>query len=360
MITMAHDHATTDTAEARPVAAGPTHFEDPAIHQLVMTFGATHEGLADGILALNRANDPAVWTGLQQLLGNAATVRVHQTVLARKPSPVEPASDPGAQVIATQAAAEHPNATTTAGQQTTTAAPDTKAADPDPTLLAPMERTIAGVRVVAPAGAHAEAIDRCATFIQQEVGKNELAQKKFREAKVTIVIIPAKVAMTDVAQFSKLKGQQTFDGRDWSTVRGSGGMTAPDGSFAIGVAEENLINVKGVLSDYPAGYSIGMHELAHTVHSQGMTKTQQEKVTKLYDAHAASDPGNAKGTWTDTYASANEREYFAQATNCFLGKNAMGTNHNGRAWLEANDPQMFAFLVDLYETAHDDHGKTKP
>lgn len=237
---------------------------------------------------------------------------------------------------------------------------------PDPDMLAAEQRrVIAGVTVIAPPGTHSTAIDRCAEFIQQEVGKNVYAQHHLASARATIVIIPARTKMTDVAQFSSLKGQRTFDGRDWSSVRGSGGTKAADGSFAIGVAEENLIAVKGVVSTYAANYSIGMHEFAHAVESHGMTREQQARLRDLYARHQSADPGDAKDTFTDTYAASNVHEYFAQATNAFFGRN-QGTDsrrqqyHNGREWLRVHDPGMYAFLVEMYETKHDAAGHVAP
>jgi hypothetical protein len=246
------------------------------------------------------------------------------------------------------------------------ATPPPAARGVDPTILTTtVRRVIDGVTVVAPPGAHADAIDQCAVFIHQELGRNQFAQRKMAEARATIVIIPARTKMTDLPQFASLQGKTTFDGRDWSGVRGSGGMNAPDGSFAIGVAEENLRAVPGVISTYPTGYSIGMHELAHALESKGLTAAQKERLDGLYRRHQKADPGDTRDTFTDRYAASNVHEYFAQCTNAFFGKNE-GTdkdrraNHNGRAWLQAHDPDMYAFLVELYETNHDAAGTRVP
>lgn len=229
--------------------------------------------------------------------------------------------------------------------------------DPDPTLSKiAYEKVIDGVAVLAPPGTHFTAIDQCASFIHAELGRNQLAQKKLAEARATIVIIPAHTSMTDVAQFAGMRGKKTFDGRDWSNVRGSGGIKAPDGSFAIGVAEENLVSVRGIVSTYPTGYSIGMHELAHALQSHGMTAAQQQRLQDLYKAHAAKDPGDAHDTFTEKYGASNVQEYFAQGTNAFFGKNQR-TGHNGRAWLQQHDPDFYAFLVEMYETDFDAEGK---
>ena len=162
--------------------------------------------------------------------------------------------------------------------------------------------------------------------------------------------------MTDVAEFQSLKGKQTFDGRNWDTMRGSGGTALPNGNWAVAVAEENLVAVPGILSAYPATYSIGMHELSHTLESKGMTPAQQARIQALFAAHSAKDPADAGDTWTDKYAASNVHEYFAQATTAFFGANKMGGNHNGRAFLQSSDPDLYAFLVDLYDSAHDASG----
>jgi hypothetical protein len=233
-------------------------------------------------------------------------------------------------------------------------------------LTTTVRRTIDGITVVAPPGAHADAIDRCAEFIHQVVGRNEYAQHAMATARTTIIIIPAHSKMTDLPEFASLGGgKKTFDGRDWSTVRGSGGVNAPDGSFAIGVAEENLRSVKGVVSKYAKGYSIGMHELAHALETKGLTQEQKTRLQALYQGQHQADPTNAHDTFTDKYSAKNVHEYFAQSTNAFFGKNAGKIdkghdNHNGRAWLQSKDPDMYAFLVELYETNHDIEGTRVP
>ena len=231
----------------------------------------------------------------------------------------------------------------------------------EPVLQRAASRTVNGVLIVAPAGTRASAIDRVAEIVQLEVGRNKYAQQQLGTARTKIVIIPARTNMTDVSEFSSLKGQKTFDGRDWSGVRGSGGLQTHDGAFAIGVAEENLVNVRGVKSGYPDGYSIAMHELAHALEAKGLTPEQKVRLDALYAQQRQQDArkaGTHHDAFTDNYAAQNKREYFAQATNAFFGKNAGKDkngreNKNGRAWLQARDPDMYAFLVEMYETRHE-------
>ena len=179
-----------------------------------------------------------------------------------------------------------------------------------------------------------------------------------RRKRIAIVNIPADVAMTDTAEFGELRGATTVDGRDWATVRGSAGIRSPDGNWSIGVAEENLIEVKAVIGNpYPPSYSIGMHELAHALHLQGMTRAQRKQLETLYARHRVRDEGNAQGTWSDNYAASNELEYFAQSTIAYFGRNGMGRNGNGRPWVQDNDPEMYAFLASLYENRFDASGE---
>jgi hypothetical protein len=180
-------------------------------------------------------------------------------------------------------------------------------------------------------------------------------QQRLAAARATIVIIPARKPMTDLPQFASLRGQKTpacpgdkTCRRDWSTVRGSGGMQAPDGSFAIGVAEENLIATPGVKNKYVLGY-VGMHELAHTIESKGMNAQQQAQLSQLYQQQRTQDARD----FTDEYAATNMHEYFANSTNAFFGTNAYSNpkapkKGNGAAWLAERDPDMYAFLVSMY------------
>lgn len=217
-------------------------------------------------------------------------------------------------------------------------------------LRAAEERMLCGVRIYAPAGTHMSAVAQAGGIITKLVGRNPVAQQRLAMARATIVIIPARTKMTDLPQFAALKGKRTFDNRDWSSVRGSGGMQAADGSFAIGVAEENLIAIPGVRTKYAYGY-VGMHELAHTIESKGMTDEQRLRLTQLYQQQRMHDARD----FTDAYAATDVHEYFANSTNAFFGTNAYQAKRgvpikgNSREWLQTRDPDMYAFLVEMYD-----------
>jgi len=249
---------------------------------------------------------------------------------------------------------------TTSSTQTQQSPSDRAFGDLGQALAAQAERVHRGVRVVAPAGTHQGAIDRMCSIIDREIGKNEYAQQHMLTERVTVVLIPTNTPMTDLPQFASLRGRQTFDGRDWSRVRGSGGVRASDGSYAIGIAEESLVQTSGRRTGYNAT-QVAMHELAHAVHSKGMTRQQQERVRRLFEQQRSLDTNRDTQEFSDHYASSNVMEYFAQATNVFFGTNAGrdGTGRvsaNGRDWLRTHDPDMYAFLVEFYEGRHDRDG----
>ena len=90
-------------------------------------------------------------------------------------------------------------------------------------LPSQVERNVLGVEITAPAGVRPSALEEVTRIVQIEVGHNKYAQQHFRESRVAIVIVRAHVAMTALSEFAHLAGKKTFDGRDWSAVRGSGG-----------------------------------------------------------------------------------------------------------------------------------------
>ena len=354
-LAVAHGHAQSDGGRG-------------LLHQVVrMARGTNPDRLAKAIMDVGHENDPQLWTAIQQQLGNAVSGQIRAAMNRHVGATSIDAAGaaegaeriPGAPAAAQRERDAEP-APAEAPAPTVTTTPASTAAAPAEVLTAPQSATFFGIRVLAAAGVHAAAIDHCAEFITDEIGNNDYAKKQMAKARVTIVIIPAGVAMTDVEQFKALKtigNGKTLDGRDWSTVRGSGGMPTPDGNFSIAIAEENLVQIKGVLSGYPSTYSIGMHEFAHSVEEKGLSAEQRARIVELYNAHNKADPGDKNDTWTDSYAASNEREYFAQATNAFFGKNQMGANHNGREWLEKTDPNMYQFLLALYTVHHDADNK---
>ena len=211
---------------------------------------------------------------------------------------------------------------------------------PLPRQTGDQSRTCLGVQILG-SNVSPSALDACEAFVKLTLSARKDIQERMKNSNVALVIIPSDKKMTDVSQFASLKGTKTVDGRIWDDVRGSGGM-ATGGLWAIAVPEENLIEQTPSTDKYAEGYSVGLHELAHTIQNKGVSSAERKTITALYEARK-----KAGGPWTDTYASSNELEYFAQATNCYHGANR-GQGKNGPKWLKDNDNAMFEFLKTLY------------
>jgi hypothetical protein len=207
---------------------------------------------------------------------------------------------------------------------------------------------------------------------------------------------------------------KTFDGRWWAHTRGAGNVTA-DGADYAAITEENLLGgdtddsvfdaPRGppgtpgqatALVCYPPGYSTTTHEMAHAIHRDGLRGDQKEVITMAYTTKrtATSDKATivapvwpdgprvspkAPQSWIDygwsddqyvecvvnldddarrpheNYASQDEYEYFAQATNAYLGTNTGNDfvteepRNNGKAWVQANEPELFSLLEELFK-----------
>jgi hypothetical protein len=150
-----------------------------------------------------------------------------------------------------------------------------------------------------------------------------------------------------------------------------------------------------VAGGYAPGYSTTTHEMAHAIHRYGLRADQKTVITSAYrKKRAASATAATIGTvqWSDgprvnptapaiwllfsdnaaylawlaglrddarrpyeNYASQSEEEYFAQAANAYVGTNT-GTDtttgqprNNGKAWVQANEPDLFPLLDELFK-----------
>jgi len=185
--------------------------------------------------------------------------------------------------------------------------------------------------------------------------------------KVTVIIVPQGKLMTDLPEFSRLKGQAVMGRTDtWDAVRGSGGMEN-GGRIVTAITEENLLGITATATHagktvqcYDKGYSTTSHEFAHTLHLNSMSAAQKTIITDAYIARKSSSDSHPDDAnqWVDgkkgCYASYNEQEFFAQLANCYLGSNGgkdpyTGDNRkNTKAWVETNEPKVYDLLKTLF------------
>ncbi|MFP2925285.1 hypothetical protein ACLESO_08715 [Pyxidicoccus sp. 3LG] len=189
-------------------------------------------------------------------------------------------------------------------------------------------------------GVRQSAIDETLRLTREMTASRPDIAERMRASNHMVVIIPTGAKLTDVAEFQSLRGQQTFDGRNWDDVRGVANVTLPDGRSATAIPEENLSELG--TDAYGGNFSVGIHEFAHAIHQHGVSPEERQAIRAAFDAQTARG-----GPFTDAYASSNDFEYFAQLTNAYFGRNE-GQGNNGAQWVQTHDPQAFALLQQIY------------
>lgn len=156
----------------------------------------------------------------------------------------------------------------------------------------------------------AEARLRATEILEIQLKDKGIARRLLDQG-TTVVVIPKNKKMTDLVEFESLAGTQTFDGRPWDSVRGSGGFKVP-GKKAIYVAisEENTLgssaegDASGTDWCYNAGYSVTSHEFAHVVDRFGLTDTDRALVDDEYNKKV-----QARTDWETKYKDALLKRY---------------------------------------------------
>lgn len=200
----------------------------------------------------------------------------------------------------------------------------------DPPPLPPVE--------VIAQGAHPASVDSVQRLLREMHVAPHL-RERLRAARLSVVIVPRRVPLTEVPQFASLRGKKTFDGRRWDHVRGSGGMRLQNGRVAVAIPEENLFGWGD--DPYPA-LAIAVHEIAHAIHDRVLTPEDRARVAVAYRSRL-----ERGGPFTDGYARSNVSEYFAQGANAFFGRYPSRLGRDA-SWLYAHDRELYAALVRVF------------
>ncbi|MHC4599378.1 MAG: tetratricopeptide repeat protein [Planctomycetota bacterium] len=155
---------------------------------------------------------------------------------------------------------------------------------------------------------------------------------KLKEEGVFHYLLPLYRHLTDVDAMSPWKGEKTFDGRYYDSVRGAAGKVA----------------VTGVETLWPAtrmGPSTLAHEFAHQVHRYALGGEHKSRLTRLYKK------AKKAGRCLDYYAAENEQEYFAQGYEAFVSDfkrpTSSETGKHIRSDLKKKDPAFYAYLLEI-------------
>ena len=227
------------------------------------------------------------------------------------------------------------------------------------------------------AAARGEALRVLAAMLGNDVS----VIKSLLQNQVEVVVVPRDKGMTALEQFASIRGQQTFDGRSWDSVRGVGNVPGPaspggkpgkgassivaidpnKGKIYTAVTEENLLGGLTTAPGggcYATGYSTTTHEFAHSIHHYGLSPADRRIID---DAFRHRSKGFDHEEWVDgprkingqcCYAANNSTEYFAQLSNAWLGVNlgndpyTQKPRNNGKDWVRRHEPRM---LTDLLE-----------
>lgn len=145
---------------------------------------------------------------------------------------------------------------------------------------------------------------------------------------VAIIILSRRMSLAELKiknMYVVGRGEKTFDGRDWSVVRG-----LYDNGRSLLVVGEELLG--------QPGRSTARHEFAHAydhIYSKVRRRVLPLSV-ELWNANADQRTG-----LVSDYAGTNPAEYFAESVEAYF-------EQGGRALLQRIDPKMYLFLSDLF------------
>ncbi|MCA9050543.1 MAG: hypothetical protein KDA89_17520 [Planctomycetaceae bacterium] len=159
------------------------------------------------------------------------------------------------------------------------------------------------------------------------------------EQGIRLVIMAPDEFTTAVPEHSHLRPREYWDRR----ARGLGSTVEHP---AVSCGEENLLCYRG---DPYAAENILIHEFAHTIHLQGLSKVDpafDDRLRTVYERALEA------GKWTGKYAATNRAEYWAEGVQSWFGSNRENDsehNHvNTRDELKEYDSDLADLLASVF------------
>lgn len=221
-----------------------------------------------------------------------------------------------------------------------------------------------------------DAIDGASAVAAALFGFRPDIQERLDAADVGFRVIPSNQRLTQVPGLEGMANGCTTDGlraprgtgRNWDDVRGSGG-TLVNGDWLVSMPEEGLVDVtdgspwamQEQYRGYGRNHSVAVHEAAHILHTQGLSREERERIDAMYAARVRDGRG-----FTSDYAGSNALEYFAESVNAYLGVNnqistlrADELAQHAPEWLAEHDPEMRTFLESVLGTQEQALGRAR-
>ena len=197
---------------------------------------------------------------------------------------------------------------------------------------------VKGFPVLASEGVSPYAVKEAAYLIDKMIGHRLDMLRVFVQNKERFSIVGYDQGITQIPEYSYLQPDFYVDIR-------SRGFGAADANLTTSTSEENLLEYP---EDPYVGFSVLLHELAHTVHERGLNKMDpgfDDRLRMIYEAAVK------KGLWENTYAAVNHKEYWAEGSEAWFNpKTTSSFNRFGdtREDLKAYDPELAALITEVY------------
>ena len=208
-----------------------------------------------------------------------------------------------------------------------------------------------GIPVLASAAVSDQAVKTACMIVVRMVSLRDDVRRAMIDQQMRVAILGVNERTTDMPEYRNL--YQMFPGQEWDALRGVGAtLMIPVSS----VGEENLLCLQ---DDIFAGERLLVQTFATAV-LLGVDAADSNFDSRL---RASYDAAMNAGLWRNTYAAANEIEYYAEGVQSWFDANPDvsppdGTHNdiNTRAELRAYDPTLAGLVA---ETMPDDSWRPK-
>ncbi len=193
-----------------------------------------------------------------------------------------------------------------------------------------------------------QSLSKASDIISKMISKRQDIQTRLIANKADVVIIAKSENYCDIPEAQSLRDEKTFDGRDFCSICGGGGVP---GRPITTVCEDNLLKTEK--DPYHGTEDILTHEFAHTMHILGMDSFDKKKITDVYTAAKAKGIFEHNAEGKPTYMMANEQEFFACLSAAWFGVHnphspSVSPDLVNRESIKEKLPEMYEFMKSIY------------